>query len=77
MFDDIFRERDEKKKTTQWHDLQRYLANKMYLVPIAGAGEQFTLAWPELKNFGVFNLSAFDVDGTERIGWNYWLDQPA
>lgn len=77
MFDDLVKLADERRRIEAWHDIQRYLAGKMWLVTVAGGSDQFALAWPELKNFGVFKLSAFDVAGTEQIAWNYWLEQQA
>jgi ABC-type transport system substrate-binding protein len=75
MFDDLRAMQDDKKRVDAWHSIQRYLGGKMWLVPLAGGSDQFQLAWPELKNFGVFRLSAFDVAGAEQIAWNYWLNE--
>jgi len=61
-------ELDTEKRRTLVHDIQRYLAAKQYNVTKPGATSSFSLAWPVLGNFNVYQ--------GDRRGDNYywWLD---
>jgi peptide/nickel transport system substrate-binding protein len=48
-------ERDTEKRRTLVYDIQRYLAGKMYGMTLPGGSTGFTLAWPALANFQVWN----------------------
>jgi peptide/nickel transport system substrate-binding protein len=48
-------ERDTEKRRALVYDIQRYLAGKMYGMTLPGGSTGFTLAWPALANFQVWN----------------------
>ena len=51
------------------HELQRYLAQKQYVVPIPGFADSFTLAWEAVGNYNVWR-------GDKRqVNYNWWIDQ--
>jgi len=54
-------------------DLQRYLAEKLYLVYYPGGSSGFDIAWPALRNFDVFTGSL--GGGTDQLATYYWIDQ--
>jgi ABC-type transport system substrate-binding protein len=60
-------ERDTDKRKALVHDLQRHLAEAMYAVPAPGVGTGFTVAWPCVANFRVFNGA--------RLNYGIWIDQ--
>ena len=60
-------ERDQEKQRVLAYDLQRYLAKSMYSVPLPGFGTGFTVAWPCLANFRVFQGS--------RLNYRLWVDE--
>jgi ABC-type transport system substrate-binding protein len=65
-------ELDEKKRLTILADLQKELALQMPTVPYPGAANGFSVAWPQLANFGVFR-AVYDY---ESIIWTrYWYDE--
>jgi ABC-type transport system substrate-binding protein len=65
-------ELDEKKRKTILADLQKELALQMPTVPYPGAANGFSLAWPQLANFGIFR-AVYDY---ESVIWTrYWYDE--
>jgi ABC-type transport system substrate-binding protein len=75
LLNDQFRITDEKKRIELLHEFQRHMAKTMWKLPLGGKGDIFDLAWPEFKNYAVFNASYPEVDATELMGLHYWLDQ--
>lgn len=65
-------ELDDKKRKTIIADLQKELALQMPTVPYPGAANGFSLAWPQLANFGVFR-AVYDYEST--IWTRYWYDE--
>ena len=63
-------ELDGEKRKQLSFDLQRYLAQKMYLITHPGGASQFNLAWPALGNFNVFRSQNNLV--VPRYYW--WVD---
>jgi peptide/nickel transport system substrate-binding protein len=63
------RELDTEKRKTLVQDLQRYLAKAMYCVLAPGTATGFTVAWPVLGNYNVFQ--------GHRMGENsnWWIDE--
>jgi ABC-type transport system substrate-binding protein len=72
--DDLIRkgkvEPDSEARVEILHDLQRYFAQKMYLLRAPSAATGFELMWPAVKNFRWFQT---DRVATEIEYW--WLDQ--
>jgi peptide/nickel transport system substrate-binding protein len=65
-------ELDDKKRKQILVDLQKEFALQMPTVPYPGAANGFSLAWPQLANFGVFR-SVYDF---EAVVWTrYWNDE--
>jgi hypothetical protein len=65
-------ELDDKKRKQILVDLQKEFALQMPTVPYPGAANGFSLAWPQLANFGVFR-SVYDF---ESVVWTrYWNDE--
>ncbi len=60
------REQDEKKQVTAIHELQRIVADEMYVVRMPGSSNTFTMSWPVVRNEEVWT-----GDTTLR---NMWLD---
>jgi ABC-type transport system substrate-binding protein len=59
---------DSAKRQVIIHDLQRYLAKAQYCVPIPGFADGFTLAWPAVQNYNVWQ-------GDKRgVNYSWWLD---
>ena len=66
-------ELDPQKRVTVIHDLQKYAASKMYMLNDPGTAAGFLLAWPWLRNFGMFRAKAGSLPAIE--GWtHYWID---
>lgn len=61
---------DAKKRKDLVYEAQRYLAAKQYAVRWPGAANRAEIAWPAVKNFGVF---AGDLSYNFWV--RYWLDQ--
>jgi peptide/nickel transport system substrate-binding protein len=61
-------ELDTEKRKAIVHDLQRYLAQKMYNVTKPGSADTFQVAWPALGNFNVFRRER----RTPNYSW--WID---
>ncbi len=51
------------------HDIQRHLAGKMWSLMEPGGATQFTLAWPAVKNFEVWDSAAANWEK-----YQLWLD---
>jgi peptide/nickel transport system substrate-binding protein len=67
MFAKARTERDVEKRRALVFDIQRHLAKTQDLVNMPGCATGFTMAWPCLGNFGVYQDTAFDT--------YLWLDQ--
>jgi ABC-type transport system substrate-binding protein len=64
---------DAPKRTTALHDLQRYLAEKMYILPSAGSSLGFQMAQPWVGNWGFYSaITAGSPWSEANIYW--WLD---
>ncbi|HLF78426.1 MAG TPA: ABC transporter substrate-binding protein [Dehalococcoidia bacterium] len=62
-------EQDTERRKATIFELQRYLAQKQYNIPKPGEASYFTLAWPALRNFGVYK-------GDRRTENYYqWVDE--
>jgi ABC-type transport system substrate-binding protein len=62
-------ERDVEKRRTLVYDIQRYLGGKIYGLIAPGGANGFTLAWPALKNFRVWQGHA------ALTYFSLWLDE--
>jgi ABC-type transport system substrate-binding protein len=61
---------DDSKRKQYAHDLQRYLGKQQYFQRAHGAATGLNVAWPAVRNFGVFSGPSW--------GWlwqNYWIDE--
>ncbi len=58
---------DVEKRKSIAHDLQRYLAEKMYIVYYPGGSNGFSMAWPALRNFGAYTI-------TDQTVTYWWVD---
>jgi peptide/nickel transport system substrate-binding protein len=65
------RELDDKKRLGILEELQKELAIQMPTVPYPGAANGFSVAWPQLANFGVFSSQA---DPESTIYTHLWND---
>jgi peptide/nickel transport system substrate-binding protein len=66
-------ELDSNKRISIVKDIQRHLANKMYMLNEPGRATGYLLAWPWLGNFGVFRSRTESLPAVE--GWtHYWID---
>ena len=59
-------ERDNAKRKEIVHELQRYLAKPWYAASMPGMGTAFTVAWPALGNFRVWQQA--------RANYQWWVD---
>jgi hypothetical protein len=59
-------ERDDEKRKALVFDIQRTLAKPMYTLPLPGFGTGFTVAWPCIGNFRVYQGG--------RLNYKLWLD---
>jgi hypothetical protein len=50
------------------HEIQRYLAKPWYAAPLPGMGRAYTVAWPVIGNFQVWQGTA------SRMAYKYWVD---
>ncbi len=65
-------ESDSDKRLEQVHDLEREFAIQMPTVPYPGRASRFSVAWPQLGNFGVW----FQPADAESVVWTrYWNDE--
>ena len=60
-------EQDVEKRKSLIFEVQRYLAKAIYAVNSPGVAAGFTMAWPALANFRVFQGS--------RLNYGLWVDQ--
>jgi ABC-type transport system substrate-binding protein len=60
-------ERDTEKRRTLMKDLQRYLAKPWYNMPMPGYGTGFTVAWPAVANYRVWQNA--------RTNHYLWIDE--
>lgn len=58
------REMDPERREAQMHDIQKYLAKKMYIITTEGLADSFYFRWPWIRNFG-------------WPSWNHWIAQDA
>ena len=61
-------ERDNAKRKEIVHDIQRYLAKPWYAASLPGMGKVFTVAWPALGNFRVWQ------GRSARSNYQLWVD---
>ncbi len=59
-------ELDSEKRRALVFDIQRYLAKPMYSLQPPGPGTGFTVAWPAVGNFRVFQGA--------RLNYGLWVD---
>jgi ABC-type transport system substrate-binding protein len=62
-------ELDPNKRIQIIKEFQRYSAEKMYVVPVTGGADTFSLAQPWFGNFGTFRTRGSDLEHT------YWIDK--
>jgi ABC-type transport system substrate-binding protein len=62
---------DDNKRKQIVFELQRYLAKSQYAIRSPGGASKFTLVWPAVKNYGVFNSD----QPTRLLNKTWWLDQ--
>jgi hypothetical protein len=66
-------ELDNEKRKSMFADLQRYLAAKAYAVHNPGGATSFSMAWPVIGNYNVFQGGP--GGGTTRVqGTSWWVD---
>jgi len=65
-------ETDVRKQTSLLHELQRYLAKYQYCISRAGLASGFSLAWPALANFRVFQG---DSRAINNLYYTVWIDE--
>jgi ABC-type transport system substrate-binding protein len=63
---------DEKKRLSTLEELQKELAIQMPTIPWPGAANGFSVAWPQLANYGVFKAP---TDNESIIWTRYWNDE--
>ena len=64
---------DQQKRVSAMQDLQRYLAQKMYMLPSAGSSQGFQMAQPWVGNWGFYSsLTAGSPWNEGNIHW--WID---
>jgi len=64
-------ELDAKRQVSILADLQRYLGGMQYCVSSPGVGTSFTLAWPAVRNYLVFQG---DSRAINSFYYTWWLD---
>ena len=62
---------DDNKRKAIVYELQKYLAQKQYAIRSPGGASKFTLVWPAVQNYGVFNSD----QPTRLLNKTWWLDQ--
>jgi ABC-type transport system substrate-binding protein len=60
-------EQDREKRRVMVFDIQRNLAKSMYAMPLPGVATGFTMAWPCLGNFRVYQGG--------RLNYGLWVDE--
>ena len=66
---------DAQKRTESIKELQRYLGKMQYGVSRPGNASQFTLAWPAVGNYQVFQGdSRANSVGSGGTPYTWWLD---
>jgi ABC-type transport system substrate-binding protein len=63
---------DTAKRKTITQDLDRYLAQKMYVLQGLGGASSFTLAWAAVQNFEAFKGANQNTNRVQNMNW--WLD---
>jgi ABC-type transport system substrate-binding protein len=66
------RELDDKKRATILADIQKEMAVQMPSIPWPGAANGFSVAWPQLANYGIFRSP---TDAESVIWTRYWNDE--
>lgn len=61
---------DDAKRKTLAHELQRYLGKQQYFMRALGAASGFNVAWPAVRNFGIYNGLSWGY-----LWQNYWIDE--
>jgi ABC-type transport system substrate-binding protein len=61
-------EQDTDRRRGLIHELQRYLAQKMYYVLNPGLSDTFQLAWPVVGNFNVYRAER------RTVNYHWWID---
>lgn len=61
---------DPSKRISYAHDLQRYLGKQQYFMRALGASTGFNVAWPVVRNFGIYNGLSWGF-----LWRNYWIDE--
>ncbi|HEV2173610.1 MAG TPA: ABC transporter substrate-binding protein, partial [Nitrospira sp.] len=67
------KETDPEKRKAAAHEFQRYLAQQFYSFPYPGLATGFVMAWPALKNFGVYRAPEAFVEDDSCL--HYWIDK--
>jgi peptide/nickel transport system substrate-binding protein len=68
---------DEEARVAIFHELQRYLTPKAYMVPRGGFADTFALAWPAISNFAFYqNDSRVNLDANLPFNpMSMWFDE--
>jgi ABC-type transport system substrate-binding protein len=67
------KETDTEKRKAAAHEFQRYLAQQWYSFGYPGGASGFNMAWPALKNFGVYRISESFVEDDSAL--HFWIDK--
>jgi ABC-type transport system substrate-binding protein len=65
---------DTNKRKDIVHDLQRYMAARQYFTRFPGGSNSYTLSWPALKNFGVWQGPGV-LGQASPIYIHEWIDE--
>ncbi len=71
----VRRELDHKKQVELVQDYQRYLADKMYDIPMPGYSFAYSLTWPFVKNLGVYSSWVATASSPQEGSSYLWLDR--
>jgi peptide/nickel transport system substrate-binding protein len=64
---------DLAKRKTITQELDRYLAQKMYVLQGLGGANGFSMAWPVVQNFEAFKGALQNTNRVQNMNW--WLDE--
>ena len=75
MIEKIRLEPDDETRLSIVHDIQRYLAKAQWGMLYPGGANGFSLAWPALRNYQVWEGPALSGGASFYDSYRHWLDQ--